>query len=264
MQEKERLDRLLVQRGLAETGEKARALILAGRVSVDGTPVSKAGTGIPRSADIQIEKSPYSFVSRGGEKLEGFFNTFPVDVKGKTCVDIGASTGGFTDCLLKRGAKKVYAIDVGYGQLDWKLRNDSRVINMEKVNVRHLNPDVVKEKANLATVDVSFISLKLVLPVLSKILLPDGEIIALVKPQFEVGKKEVEKKGIIKDTAKHKKVLLEISGFAKELGWNIKGIAKSPISGAKGNVEFFIYLSLKEDSPEVTDIEASVDELIGI
>lgn len=263
MQEKERLDRLLVQRGLAETREKARALILAGRVSVDGTPVSKAGTGISPSADIQIEKSPFAFVSRGGDKLEGFFSTFPVDVNNKTCIDIGASTGGFTDCLLKRGAKKVYAIDVGYGQLDWKLRNDSRVVNMEKVNIRHLDPDTVKEKAGLATVDVSFISLKLVLPVLSKILLPDGEVIALVKPQFEVGKKEVEKKGIIKDTVKHKKVLLEIAGFAKELGWSIKGIARSSILGAKGNVEFFIYLSLKEGSSEVSDIEACVDELTG-
>jgi 23S rRNA (cytidine1920-2'-O)/16S rRNA (cytidine1409-2'-O)-methyltransferase len=261
MQEKERLDKLLVEKGLVESREKARALILAGRVSVDGVILSKAGTNISPLSTIHIQEA-LPFVSRGGEKLEGFFKEFPVELKDKIAMDIGASTGGFTDCLLKRGIKRVYAVDVGYGQLDFRLRSDERVVNMEKVNIRYLDPQTIGDTIDLVTIDVSFISLELVLPVLNKITAPDSEVIALIKPQFEVGKEEVEKKGIIRDREKHKKVLKKIAAFSQLLGWKVKGMMRSPLAGAKGNIEYFIYLTRSQDSSGIPDIETAIGNLI--
>lgn len=262
MPKKERLDKILVEKGLVEGRERAKALIMAGQVSVDGAVINKAGMKISPDSDIKVKKELFPYVSRGGEKLEGFFKKFPLHLKDKIAVDIGASTGGFTHCLLQRGVKRVYAIDVGYGQLDWHLRNDRRVINMEKVNIRCLDPLTIKDRIDLATIDVSFISLELVLPEVAKILKDEGEIIALVKPQFEVGKEEVEKKGIIKDKEKHKRVLFRIAALAKRLGWKIKGMAASPILGAKGNREYFIYMSRAEDASDREDIEAYIDGII--
>ena len=261
MQEKERLDKLLVEKGLVESREKARALILAGRVSVDGVIISKAGTNVSPLSAIRIQEA-LPFVSRGGEKLEGFFNEFPVELKDKIAMDIGASTGGFTDCLLKRGIKKVYAVDVGYGQLDYRLRSDERVVNREKVNIRYLDPQTIGEKIDLVTIDVSFISLELVLPVLNNIVSPDSEVVALVKPQFEVGKGEVEKKGIIRDREKHKKVLRKIAAFSQLLGWKVRGMTKSSLPGAKGNIEYFIYLTRSQGSSGISDIETVIGDLI--
>ncbi|HUU51378.1 MAG TPA: TlyA family RNA methyltransferase [Nitrospinota bacterium] len=263
MQGKERLDKVLVEKGLAEGRERAKALILAGKVFVDGTIINKAGTKVSSSSNIKIKQNSSSYVSRGGEKLEGFFKAFPLDLKDKIAMDIGASTGGFTHFLLERGVKKVYAIDVGYGQLDWHLRNDPRVINMEKVNIRYLDPSMIKDRINLATIDVSFISLELVLPLVFRLLAQNGEVIALIKPQFEVGKEEVEKKGIIRDKTKHKKVLLKIAQLSKKMGWKVKGMMRSPLLGAKGNIEFFIYLSSSKDSSDREDIETYIDNIIN-
>ncbi len=244
-----RIDKLLVEKGLCETREKAQALILAGKVFIK-TPlgeikrISKPGTRVEESVEIHIEKDmPY--VSRGGLKLEGALKVFEVDPAGKICLDIGASTGGFTHCLLLHGAKKVYALDVGKGQLHYKLRKDPRVIVMEKVNARYLKPEMFEELFDLITVDVSFISLTKILPSLKALLKDKGLILALIKPQFELSPKEV-KKGIVKDSFLHKKAIDKIWDFSLELGYKPLGVAESPILGTKGNKEFFILLSIKK------------------
>ena len=238
---KKRLDSLLVERGIIQSRERAKGLILSGDVRVNGNPVNKAGTLIDENAEIEITKDiPY--VSRGGLKLEKAIKEFNINVKDKVAIDVGASTGGFTDCLIQYGAKKVYAVDVGYGQLAWKLRNDPRVVIIERKNVRYIKPSDIGEPVDIATIDVSFISLKLVLPVVKNLLKENGEIIALIKPQFEVGKGEVGKGGIVKDEEKHKKVISEIKSFAIDSGFKVLNVTESPIAGQKGNVEFLIYL----------------------
>src|SRR3989338_3189157 len=255
---KRRLDNLLLERGIVQSRERAKGLILSGDVRVNGNPVNKVGTLIDENAEIEITKDiPY--VSRGGLKLEKAIKEFNINVKDKAAIDVGASTGGFTDCLIQYGAKKVYAVDVGYGQLAWKLRNDPRVVIIERKNIRYIKPsdirpplsplllkegkgEVFAELADIATIDVSFISLKLVLPVVKNLLKENGEIIALIKPQFEVGKSEVEKGGIVRDKEKHERVILEIKFFANDLGFKFLGLTESPIQGQKCNVEFLIYL----------------------
>ncbi len=238
---KERLDKVLVARGLAESREKAQALILAGQVFVEGRRVDKAGTKISPEAQIEIRGRGLPYVSRGGLKLEGALKVFGLAVKGWVCADIGASTGGFTDCLLKHGARKVYAIDVGRGQLHEKLRQDPRVVVMEGVNARYLKAQDLPEKVDLVTVDVSFISLRKILPAALKILKPGGFILALIKPQFEVGPREVGRGGVVREHQKQRRVIEEIWAFGeKELGLKALGVAESPILGPSGNREFFI------------------------
>ena len=239
---KRRLDNLLVEKGIIQSRERAKALILLGDVRVNGSPVNKAGTLIDEDAEIELTGKDIPFVSRGGLKLEKAIKEFNINVKNKIAIDVGASTGGFTDCLLQYGVKKVYAIDVGYGQLAWKLRNNPRVAVIERKNIRYIKPSDIGEPVDIAAIDVSFISLKLVLPVVKKLLKENGEIIALIKPQFEVGKSEVGKGGIVREKEKHEKVISEIKSFATDLGIKVLNITKSPITGQKGNVEFLIYI----------------------
>ena len=243
MAEKVRLDLLLFQKGLAESREKARAMIMAGLVDVDRVKVDKAGTLVSPHAHVLVRDLHPSYVSRGGLKLEAALETFSVDVKDKVLLDVGASTGGFTDCLLRRGAARVIAVDVGYGQLHWKLRRDPRVRVLERTNIRHLEPEALKEEVDGAVIDVSFISLKLVVPVASRLLKDRAFIIALVKPQFEVGKGRVGKGGIVRDPLLHREVMDEMILFFRDLGWDVRGQLPSPLLGPKGNKEFLIYLA---------------------
>jgi len=238
---KVRIDALLVERGLAPSRTRAQALLMAGKVFVGGRRVDKPGTPVDPDGPIEVtEDLPY--VSRGGVKLEGALAAFGVEVRGLTAVDVGSSTGGFTDCLLKRGARRVYAIDVGRGLLDAGLRADARVTVMEGLNVRHMTPEDLPEKADLAVVDVSFISLEKVLPAVAGFVRPGSMVLALVKPQFEVGRREVGKGGIVRDPAKHAAVLERIKGFCSGLGLEAVGSVESPIKGAKGNREFWLCL----------------------
>jgi len=240
-----RLDRLLVERGLVESREKGQALILAGQVLVKGQKVEKAGALVPVDSDIRIigEQTPY--VSRGGLKLEAALRQFDIDVTGTTALDVGASTGGFTDCLLQHGAKKVYAVDVGYGQMAWKVRQDPRVVLIERTNIRELVPSLITGLVDLVVIDVSFISLEKVIPSILRFLRPGGIIIALIKPQFEVGKGQVGKGGIVRDEAARGVVVERIRVFVQEQGFEVKGIIPSPITGQDGNVEYLIYASLR-------------------
>ena len=232
----------MVQRGLVESREKAKALIMAGLVSVDDAKADKAGHLFPESAAIRL-KEPYPpFVSRGGIKLEGAIKHFSLNVQSLVLLDVGASTGGFTDCLLKRGAGKIIAIDVGYGQFAWKLRQDPRVTVMEKTNIRYLSADGLDAMAQGAVIDVSFISLKLVIPAVSRLLTDHAFIVALIKPQFEVGKGKVGKGGVVRDPTLHESVVLDLTTFCQKSGWSVRGTVPSTILGPKGNVEFFIYL----------------------
>jgi len=247
-----RLDVELVNRKLVKTRQRSQGLISAGLVYVDGKKAVKSSQSVDENSRIEIKGNDIPYVGRGGLKLEKALKEFKIDVKDKVCVDIGSSTGGFTDCLLQNGAKKVFAVDCGYGQLDWKLRNDSRVVVMEKINARELtkqslierDPSLFSESAGitLITIDVSFISLKKILPVAKSIIENEGEVVALIKPQFEVGKGEVGKGGVVRDEEKRKKAVEDISNFAKGLGFGIIGITQSPIKGGKGNVEYLIYL----------------------
>lgn len=248
---KERLDLLLVARGLAKSRAQAQRLVQAGRVRVGGQVVDKPGAQVPLDAEVKIA-SPPRYVSRGGEKLEAALAAFEVNPKGKVCLDVGASTGGFTDCLLKHGAECVYAVDVGKGQLDWGLRNDPRVVVREGVNARYLSPDDIGEPVDLATVDVSFISLRLVLPPLRGIVKLEGDAIALVKPQFEAGREKVGKGGVVREPEVHREVLERLAAFAREeLGWSVRGAVPSPLLGPAGNIEFLLHLLPRphEDRP---------------
>ena len=239
---KERLDVLLVELGEFESREKAKRNIMAGLVFVDGQRVDKAGTKVKRDSDIIVKGKALPYVSRGGLKLEKAIKEYGADVSGKVCMDIGASTGGFTDCMLQNGAVKVYSVDVGYGQLDWKLRNDERVVNMERTNIRHVTPDEVDEKIDFVSIDVSFISLKLVLPVAYNLMADQSEIVFLIKPQFEAGKEEAKKeKGVIKNPKVHQAVLEQIVTFAVNQGFKIKALTFSPITGPAGNIEFLCH-----------------------
>lgn len=241
----------MVEKGLVTSRQRAQALILAGKVRVDGRPMDKAGHTISRQQIIEVIGPDIPYVSRGGVKLEEAIRLYHLDVRGLTCLDVGASTGGFTDCLLQHGAKRVFAVDVGYGQLAWTLRQDSRVIVMERMNIRHLPPGSIP-LADLVTIDTSFISLKIVVPAALPFLKPDGHMLTLVKPQFEVGKKQIGKKGVVRDPALHRHVLKNLSEHFQQLGLHINPPIPSPILGPKGNKEFFLHLqkpALKDNSP---------------
>jgi 23S rRNA (cytidine1920-2'-O)/16S rRNA (cytidine1409-2'-O)-methyltransferase len=237
-----RLDRLLVERGLAESRERARALIMEGLVEVDRTRIDKPGHPTSPLSHITLKGTSLPYVSRGGLKLEAALRGFPVDVTDRSVLDVGASTGGFTDCLLQAGARKVIAVDVGYGQFHWKLRRDPRVMLKEKTNIRYLSLQDLGEKADGAVIDVSFISLRLVIPPVSRLLVQKAWIIALIKPQFEVGKGQVGKGGVVRDPSLHRRVILDIRGFCEELGWTPLGDMESPVLGPKGNREFLLHL----------------------
>ncbi len=243
---KERLDVLLFERGYATSRTQAQALIRAGRVRVAGQLLDKPGAQVSTDAAIEVSTPP-RYVSRGGDKLAAALAAFGVDPQGKVCLDVGSSTGGFTDCLLQHGAVRVHSVDVGRGQLDWKLRNDPRVIVHEGLNARHLQPEDVGEPVDLATVDVSFISLRLVLPPLGAIVRPGGEVIALVKPQFEAGR-EAARGGVVRDPTVHQAVVDGITAFAwEELGWTVQGTVPSPLLGPAGNREFFVHFTVQHD-----------------
>lgn len=237
-----RLDRLLVERGLASARERARALILAGQVLVNGAPVDKAGALVPAGARITLKAPELPYVSRGGLKLAAALEHFGLEVRGVVALDVGASTGGFTDCLLQHGAARVYDVDVGYGQLAWRLRQDPRVVVLERTNIRHLPREAIPEAVDLAVVDVSFISLKLVLPQVLAFLRPGGAILALVKPQFEVGRGQVGKGGVVREPRLQLQAVAEIQSFAQGLGLTVVGVMPSPILGPKGNQEYLLWL----------------------
>lgn len=254
MAEKQRLDVLLHEYGLAPTREKARAMIMAGEVLVNGQMADKPGVKIDLTAEISVKSRP-RFVSRGGEKLAGALADFKLDVAGRICADVGASTGGFTDCLLQNGAAKVYAIDVGYGQFDYTLRQDARVIVIERTNARYL--EKLDEPVNLVVIDASFISLRLLLPTIKGWLTPEADIIALIKPQFEAGKEDVGKGGVVRDSKVHRRVLRDVLTFAHEQGFALYGLTVSPLKGPAGNVEFLTWLA---KGYETTSVE--IDLLI--
>jgi len=238
-----RIDRLLVERGLAPSRERAQRLVMAGEVLVDEHVVSKPGTEVRDDAAIRVRTPPSAYVSRGGEKLAGALDAFGLDVAGRVVVDVGASTGGFTDVCLRRGARRVIAVDVGYGQLAWTLRQDARVTVLERQNARHLTPELVPEPPDLAVIDVSFISLTLVLPSVASVLAPAAEVVAMVKPQFEVGKGEVGKGGVVRDPAKRAEAVARVRAAAEALGFTVAGEADAVIAGPKGNQETFLRLT---------------------
>jgi len=253
---KERLDRLLVERGIVKSRERAKALIMAGKVVVNGRVVDKAGALIPPDSSIEVKGEDIPYVSRGGLKLETAIKEFGLDVSGFVCLDIGASTGGFTDCLLKHGARRVYAVDVGRGQLDWSLRRDERVISIERFNARYLTEKEVPEKVDLITVDVSFISLKKILPVVKRFLKPDGKVVALIKPQFELSKREVDRwRGVIKDPELHRRAIESVLSFSRSVGLYPEKITVAKPRGPKGNREFLVLLSQIPDDDRVGDDE---------
>lgn len=249
-----RLDIEMVARGLIESREKAKALIMSGIVYVNNQKAMKAGDKIKPGDMIEIRGAKLAYVSRGGLKLEKAVKVFDLHLTDMVCMDIGASTGGFTDCMLQNGAKKVYAVDVGYGQLAWKLRNDDRVVNMERTNIRYIDFDLITDSVGFISIDVAFISLKLVLPVAYEILENGGTLVALIKPQFEAGKDEVGKKGVVRDISIHQRVIRDIIDFSLESGFSVKDLDFSPIKGPEGNIEFLVLLQKSEDiSSDVTD-----------
>ena len=255
-----RLDQYLCQNGLVQSRERAKAMIMSGVVFVNEQKVDKAGEMIKEDAKVEVRGHDIGYVSRGGLKLEKAMKCFPLTPKGKVCMDIGASTGGFTDCALQNGAAKVYAIDVGYGQLAWKLRNDERVVNMERTNVRYLEADSLPEQVDAATIDVAFISLDKILPAVHKILKPEGFVVALIKPQFEAGKENVGKKGVVRDAAVHEQVINNVISFAKGEGFGIAGLDFSPIKGPEGNIEYLLHLTLGDDDAVSSE---QVAQLVG-
>jgi 23S rRNA (cytidine1920-2'-O)/16S rRNA (cytidine1409-2'-O)-methyltransferase len=237
-----RADVAVFEQGLAPSRERARALILAGQILCGDRPVAKAGDVVPAGAALRLRGEPMPYVSRGGLKLAHALEVFGVDVAAAVAVDIGASTGGFTDCLLKRGAARIYCIDVGHGQLDWKIASDARVVVIDRTNIRHMPPERIPERCTLAVIDVSFISLRLVLPVLPLLLVPGAPVVALVKPQFEVGRDKVGKGGIVRDEGDRRHAVADVVGAARALGFAVMGETTSPITGGKGNVEFLVHL----------------------
>lgn len=254
---KERLDVLLVKRNLAESREKAKAVIMAGNVFVDGQREDKAGTTFPPEVSIEVKGHTLPYVSRGGLKLEKALAVFDVNVENKVCTDVGSSTGGFTDCMLQNGACKVYAIDVGRGQLDWKLRQDSRVVCMEKTNIRYVTPEDIGEAIDFSSIDVSFISLTKVLEPIRNYLKEDGEIVALIKPQFEAGREKVGKKGVVRDKAVHREVIMKVADYARNIGFGVMELDYSPIRGPEGNIEYLIHLKKGAESMEKDMEEAA-------
>jgi 23S rRNA (cytidine1920-2'-O)/16S rRNA (cytidine1409-2'-O)-methyltransferase len=240
--EKERLDKLLVEKGILSSRERARSLIMEGKVLVDGEKIDKPGTRVETGARIEIREEEPPYVSRGGLKLEKALEAFAIDPSGWVVIDVGASTGGFTDCVLQKGARKVYAVDVGYGQLAWKLRTDPRVVNLERRNIRTLEREEVEEEVDLIVIDTSFISIEKFLSRLLPFLKKEGSVVGLIKPQFEVGKGEVGKGGVVREPALHRKVIDRIAQYSRGIGLNVLGVVESPLLGPKGNKEFFIHL----------------------
>ena len=254
---KERLDILLVEKGIIASRERAKTNIMAGKVFVDGQRVDKAGAKVSVNANIEFKGDTIPYVSRGGLKLEKALKEFPLELKGKVCMDIGASTGGFTDCMLQNGASKVFSVDVGYGQFAWKLRTDERVVCMERTNIRYVTPEDIGEKLDFASIDVSFISLKTIMPATINLL----KDVALIKPQFEAGREKVGKKGVVREESTHKEVVLGIVNYLLEHDLNVLGISYSPIKGPEGNIEYLVYFSKdknKESNFKMEDIEAVV------
>ena len=241
---KERLDVLLVKRNLASSREKAKAIIMSGNVFVDGQREDKAGTSFSEEVQIEVRGHALPYVSRGGLKLEKAMKNFDVSMEGKVCTDVGSSTGGFTDCMLQNGAVKVFAIDVGHGQLDWKLRNDERVVVMERTNARSMEPAWFDETPQFGCMDVSFISIRLILPALLTVLAPGSNVVALIKPQFEAGRENVGKKGVVRDSAVHAQVIVDMLAFVRETEFGVRGLDFSPITGPEGNIEYLGWLTV--------------------
>lgn len=257
---KERLDILLVKKGLAASREKAKAVIMSGIVFVDGQREDKAGASFDEKAVIEVRGATLKYVSRGGLKLEKAMQHFDITLKGKVCMDVGSSTGGFTDCMLQNGAKKVYAVDVGHGQLDWKLRKDERVVCMERTNIRYVTPDQMEEPVEFASIDVSFISLTKVLEPVKGLLTQDGEIVCLIKPQFEAGREKVGKKGVVRDKGVHKEVIEMVMEYAASIGFVLCSLEFSPVKGPEGNIEYLLHLSrTKTDAAQFIDVGAVVE-----
>ena len=256
---RQRLDALLVERGLVESREMGRRLIMAGEVTVNGQTVDKPGHRVPSDANLVLRAAP-RFVSRGGDKLDAALRVFPITVEGLICADVGASTGGFTDCLLQHGAARVYAIDVGYGQLDYRLRQDARVVVMERINARHLA--ALPETVRLCTIDASFISLRVLLPVARGWLAPPADVIALIKPQFEAGRRDVGKGGVVRAPEVRRRVLQEVLGYAVDAGFVVAGLMRSPLRGPAGNIEFLAWLHRGDIAPSL-DVEAAIDSALA-
>lgn len=257
-QKKQRLDVLLVEKGLAPSREKAKAIIMAGIVYVDGNKEDKAGTTFPENAVIEVKGKTLPYVSRGGLKLEKAMQKFPITLSGKVCMDVGSSTGGFTDCMLQNGATKVYAIDVGHGQLAWKLRNDERVVCMEKTNIRYVVPEDIDELAAFSSIDVSFISLPKVLLPVKNLLTEDGQVVCLIKPQFEAGREKVGKKGVVRDRAVHEEVIRMVMDYASSIDFYPLALDFSPVKGPEGNIEYLLFLSKNKQDQEIVDA-SSID-----
>lgn len=261
MSGKKRLDVLLTERSLQESRQRAQAVIMSGEVFVNGQRVDKPGTAVAEDAQIEIRGGTLAYVSRGGLKLEKAMATFPIDLHGAVCADIGASTGGFTDCMLQNGAEKVYAVDVGYGQLAWKLRTDERVINMERTNIRNVTPEALDEPIEFFSVDVSFISLHHIFPVAQAITTPDAMGVCLVKPQFEAGREKVGKNGVVRDPATHREVLHNAMGYAAANGFAVRGLDFSPVKGPEGNIEYLMFVQ-KSEEPCVLD-DAAAEQVVA-
>ncbi len=258
---KKRLDVLLVEQGLADSREKAKAIIMSGIVYVDNNKEDKAGTTFEETSKIEVRGNTLKYVSRGGLKLEKAMNNFGVTLDGKVCMDVGASTGGFTDCMLQNGAVKVYSVDVGHGQLAWKLRNDDRVVCMEKTNIRYVTPDDIDDVIEFASIDVSFISLTKVLPAVRELMTQDGEIVCLIKPQFEAGREKVGKKGVVRELSTHVEVVEMIVDYARANGFRTLHLSYSPIKGPEGNIEYLLHITKDENRDnEEFDIKALVEE----
>ena len=256
---KKRLDILVYEKGFAESREKAKAIIMSGLVYVDNQKADKCGTSYDENVNIEVRGNTLRYVSRGGLKLEKAIKNFNLDLQDKTTMDIGASTGGFTDCMLQNGAKKVYSIDVGYGQLAWKLRNDERVVNLERTNMRKVTDEQVPDKIDFFSVDVSFISLKLILPVARKLMADNAQAVCLIKPQFEAGRSGISKNGIVKDRKVHLRVLREIDEFARETGFVCEKYTYSPVKGGSGNIEYLVKLCRSGAPAAVHDLKALVE-----
>ncbi|MDO5397670.1 MAG: TlyA family RNA methyltransferase [bacterium] len=258
---KVRLDVYMVEKGLAPSREKAKAIIMAGQVYINNQKCDKAGQNIEEGVSVEVRGETLKYVSRGGLKLEKAMAEFPITLEGKITMDIGASTGGFTDCMLQNGAVKVFAVDVGYGQFAWKLRQNPKVVNMERTNIRYVTLEQIGVPIDFASIDVSFISLKLVLPVVYKLLADDGEAAALIKPQFEAGRSQVGKKGVVRDIKVHYEVIENTIAAAKEFGFTVAGLTFSPIKGPEGNIEYLVYLKKRGCGEDITseEIKAVVD-----
>lgn len=257
---KERLDVILVQKGLVESRDKAKRTIMAGLVTVDGQVEDKAGQKFDPEQEFVVKQKLCPYVSRGGLKLEKAMESFPIQLQDSVCMDMGASTGGFTDCMLQNGARKVYALDVGYGQLDYKLRVDPRVVNMEKTNIRYLDTDLIEEPVDFVSIDVSFISVKHMFPVVKKVLYEEGHMVCLIKPQFEAGREQVGKNGIVRDPAVHRQVIEKVIGYALQNGLEPLGLSYSPVKGTKGNIEYLLYTGNHTQSDEISSEETHLDD----